>query len=142
MFFLRAFLEPHATAYHSNIGVPNIVCGEKTSLRAKYRCPKATSSKTFHFHNQCPRRCLGIIVKTRVFSKSNRLHVDIFPKKNLISLRYFSYIPSKQSVIVLESYTRDIELVTIALQALSLVEKAEPMQGRFTLGLRDQRSSM
>ena len=37
-------------------------------------------------------------------------------------------------------HTRDWEPVTIALQALSLVEKAEPIQVRFTLCSRDQRS--
>ena len=36
-------------------------------------------------------------------------------------------------------YTRDWEPVTIALQALSLVEKAEPVHIRFTLRSRDQR---
>jgi len=35
-------------------------------------------------------------------------------------------------------HTRDSEPVTIALQALSLVEKAKPVQVRFTLRLRDQ----
>jgi hypothetical protein len=35
-------------------------------------------------------------------------------------------------------HTRDWEPVTIALQALSLVEKAEPVQVRVTLRLRDQ----
>ena len=34
-------------------------------------------------------------------------------------------------------HTRDWEPVTIALQALSLVGKAEPVQVRFTLCLRD-----
>ena len=37
-------------------------------------------------------------------------------------------------------HTRDWEPVTIILQALSLVEKAEPVQVRFTLRLRHQRS--
>jgi len=37
-------------------------------------------------------------------------------------------------------HTRDWEHVTITLQALSLVEKAEPVQVRFALRLRDQRS--
>ena len=37
-------------------------------------------------------------------------------------------------------HTRDWEPVTITLQALSLVGKAEPVQVRFTLRLRDQRS--
>jgi hypothetical protein len=37
-------------------------------------------------------------------------------------------------------HTRDWEPVTITLQALSLVEKPEPVQVRFTLCLRDQRS--
>ena len=37
-------------------------------------------------------------------------------------------------------HTRDWEPVTSTLQALSLVEKAEPVQVRFTLRLRDQRS--
>ena len=36
-------------------------------------------------------------------------------------------------------HTSDQELVTISLQALSLVEKVEPVQVRFTLHLRDQR---
>ena len=35
-------------------------------------------------------------------------------------------------------HTRDWQPVTITLQALSLVEKAEPVQVRFTLRLRDQ----
>jgi hypothetical protein len=35
-------------------------------------------------------------------------------------------------------HTRDWKPVTITLQALSLVEKAEPVQVRFTLRLRDQ----
>ena len=35
-------------------------------------------------------------------------------------------------------HTRDWEHVTITLQAFSLVEKAEPVQVRFTLHLRDQ----
>jgi hypothetical protein len=34
--------------------------------------------------------------------------------------------------------TRDWEPMTITLRALSLVEKAEPVQVRFTLPLRDQ----
>ena len=38
-------------------------------------------------------------------------------------------------------YTQDWEPVTNALQALSLVEKAEPVQVRFTLRWRDQRST-
>ena len=37
-------------------------------------------------------------------------------------------------------HTRDWEPVTITLQALSLMEKAEPVQVRFTLRLRHQRS--
>ena len=37
-------------------------------------------------------------------------------------------------------HTRDWEPVTITLQALSLVDKAEPVQVCFTLRLRDQRS--
>jgi hypothetical protein len=37
-------------------------------------------------------------------------------------------------------HTRDWEPVTITLRALSLVEKLEPVQVRFTLHLRDQRS--
>ena len=37
-------------------------------------------------------------------------------------------------------HTRDWEPMTITLQALSLVEKAEPVQVHFTLRLRDQRS--
>ena len=37
-------------------------------------------------------------------------------------------------------HTRDWEPMTITLQALSLVEKAELVQVRFTLPLRDQRS--
>ena len=37
-------------------------------------------------------------------------------------------------------HTQDWEPVTITLQALSLVEKVEPVQVRFTLRLRDQRS--
>jgi hypothetical protein len=37
-------------------------------------------------------------------------------------------------------HTRDWEPMTITLQALSLVEKAEPVQVRFTLRLRDHRS--
>ena len=37
-------------------------------------------------------------------------------------------------------HTRDREPVTIPLQALSLVEKVEPVQVRFTLRLRDQQS--
>ena len=37
-------------------------------------------------------------------------------------------------------HTRDWEPVTISLQALSLVEKAKPLQVHFTLRLRDQRS--
>ena len=37
-------------------------------------------------------------------------------------------------------HTRDWEPVTITLQTLSLVEKAEPVQVCFTLWLRDQRS--
>ena len=37
-------------------------------------------------------------------------------------------------------HTQDWEHVTITLQALSLVEKVEPVQVRFTLCLRDQRS--
>ena len=37
-------------------------------------------------------------------------------------------------------HTRDWEPVTNTLQALSLVEKVEPVQVRFTLCLRDQRS--
>ena len=37
-------------------------------------------------------------------------------------------------------HTRDWEPVTITLQALSLVEKAEPVQVHFILRLRDQRS--
>ena len=37
-------------------------------------------------------------------------------------------------------HTRDGELMTITLQALSLVEKAEPVQVHSTLRLRDQRS--
>ena len=37
-------------------------------------------------------------------------------------------------------HTRDWGPVTIAFQALSLVEKAEPVQVRFTLRLRDQQS--
>ena len=37
-------------------------------------------------------------------------------------------------------HTRDWEPVTITLQALSLVEKVEPLQVHFTLHLRDQRS--
>ena len=37
-------------------------------------------------------------------------------------------------------HTRDWEPVTSTLQALSLVEKMEPVQVRFTLCLRDQRS--
>ena len=37
-------------------------------------------------------------------------------------------------------HTRDWEPVTITLQALSLVGKAEPVQVRVTLRLRDQRS--
>ena len=36
-------------------------------------------------------------------------------------------------------HTQHCELVTITLQALSLVEKTEPVQVRFTLLLRDQR---
>ena len=36
--------------------------------------------------------------------------------------------------------TRDREPLTLTLQALSLVEKAEPIQVRFTLHLRDQQS--
>ena len=35
-------------------------------------------------------------------------------------------------------HAQDWELVTMTLQALSLVEKAEPVQVRFTLRLRDQ----
>jgi hypothetical protein len=38
-------------------------------------------------------------------------------------------------------HTRDWEPVTITLQALSLVEKEEPLQVRFTLHLRDQQST-
>ena len=38
-------------------------------------------------------------------------------------------------------HTRDWGPVTIALRALSLVEKAEPVQVRFTLRVRDQRST-
>jgi hypothetical protein len=37
-------------------------------------------------------------------------------------------------------HTRDWEPMTITLQALSLVEKAEPVQVRFTLRLRDRRN--
>ena len=37
-------------------------------------------------------------------------------------------------------HTQDWDLVTITLQALSLVEKVEPVQVHFTLRLRDQRS--
>jgi hypothetical protein len=37
-------------------------------------------------------------------------------------------------------HTWDWEPVTITLQALSLAEKAEPVQVRFTLRLRDQQS--
>ena len=37
-------------------------------------------------------------------------------------------------------HTRDWEPMTITLHALSLVEKAEPVQVRFTLRLRDQRN--
>ena len=37
-------------------------------------------------------------------------------------------------------HTQDCEPVTITLQALSLVGKAEPVQVRFTLHLRDQHS--
>jgi hypothetical protein len=37
-------------------------------------------------------------------------------------------------------HTRDWEPVTLTLQALSLVEKAEPVQVRFTQRLRDRRS--
>jgi hypothetical protein len=36
--------------------------------------------------------------------------------------------------------TRDREPVTVTLQVLSLVEKAEPVQVRFTLRFRDQQS--
>ena len=36
-------------------------------------------------------------------------------------------------------HTQDCEPVSIALQALSLVKKVEPVQARFTLRLRDQR---
>jgi hypothetical protein len=38
-------------------------------------------------------------------------------------------------------HTRDREPVTITLQALSLVEKAEPVQVHFPLRWRDQRST-
>ena len=38
-------------------------------------------------------------------------------------------------------HTWDWEPMTIALQALSLVEKVEPVQARFTLRLRDQQST-
>ena len=38
-------------------------------------------------------------------------------------------------------HTRDCKPVTITLQALSLVGNAEPVQVRFTLHLRDQRST-
>ena len=43
-------------------------------------------------------------------------------------------------VIVTPPPPRDWEPVTIKLQALSSVEKAEPVQVRFTLSFRDQQS--
>ena len=43
-------------------------------------------------------------------------------------------------VVIGPRSTRDWGPVTIALQGLSLMEKAEPVQVRFTIHLRDQRS--
>ena len=59
------------------------------------------------------------------------------PNKRLkVSLIVHNTTPSKLRPL----HTRDWEPVTNTLQALSLVEKAELVQVRFTLCLRDQRS--
>ena len=60
-------------------------------------------------------------------------HLSVF---SFIDLRYICLTTLSKTVL----YTQVWELVTITLQALSLVKKAEPAQICLTLRLRDQRS--
>ena len=67
--------------------------------------------------------------------RNNRLKFKIATKLLIILEEFIECIPQSGPL-----YTRGWEPLTIALQALSLVEKAEPVQVHFTLCLRDQQS--
>ena len=72
---------------------------------------------------------------------ANNLYTDFDATMNRVPLTTFRYRlqPFRESDRG-PLHTRDGEPVTIILQALSLVEKAEPAQVRFTQHLQDQRS--
>ena len=77
-----------------------------------------------------------------IFEPDNQSHKSLTPL-NLIMERDLKIFaigmkPTHPLASLGPLHTRDWEPVTITLQALSLVEKAEPVQVRFTLRLRDQ----
>ena len=91
-------------------------------------------------------RCSSILYSRLLYCSINVFALYKILLTLNLSLQYWYWVLA--TLLQLWSYlcdsgplhTRDWVPVTITLQALSLVEKAEPVQVHFTLRLRDQRS--
>ena len=98
--------KPHYKAF--NARAPHHLCfystSHKPNLGASTSSTNAQLFDQVECSNQCPGRFLDIIGRDPSVSKSNRLRVDI-PQVFQINLGCFLYIPQKQPVISLKSWT-------------------------------------